>query len=95
VSDAIKSVGDGSQGGPFVLKLTPSQKPAKNAVQKTQGREMWADGKKFEEYMAGVDESYSPSGWPFRNIVKEASLYTKAPTGAPILIVFPKIIVGK
>ena len=56
---------------------------------------MWADGKKFEEYMAGVDESYSPSGWPFRNIVKEASLYTKAPTGAPILIVFPKIIVGK
>ena len=54
---------------------------------------MWADGQRFEEYMTGVDESYSPSGWPFRNIVKEASLYTKAPTGAPILI--PKIIVGK
>ena len=95
VSDAIRSVGDGSQGGPFVLKSTPSQKLAKNAVQKTQGWEMWADGKKFEEYMGGADDSYSSSGWPFRNIVKEPSLYIKAPTGAPILILFPKIIVGK
>ena len=56
---------------------------------------MGEDGKKFEEYMGGADKSYSSSGWPFRNIVKEPSLYTKAPTGAPILILFPKIIVGK
>jgi len=35
---------------------------------------MWADGKKFEEYMAGVDESYSPSAGHHQQFLQQQQM---------------------